>query len=113
MLIRPKSMATVVVVLLGVADRSSSPTLAWVITASVRSGMISDTAPTKVVLPDPNPPEMTIFVDRVARLSEPLKATEHPPQECGIAFVPGRVRGAEHLDQSEFHHVRDDHTSNP
>jgi hypothetical protein len=88
MLIRPKSIATVVVVLLGVAERSSSPTLAWVITASVRSGMISDTAPTKVVLPAPNPPDTTIFVDRVARLSEPLKATEHPPQECGIAFVP-------------------------
>ena len=31
--------------------------------ASVRSGMISDTAPTNVVLPAPKPPEMTILVD--------------------------------------------------
>ena len=30
--------------------------------ASVRSGMISETAPTKVVLPAPKPPEMTILV---------------------------------------------------
>ncbi|MET0453042.1 MAG: hypothetical protein ABW137_14535 [Mycobacterium sp.] len=29
----------------------------------MRSGMISETAPTKVVLPTPNPPEMTIFVE--------------------------------------------------
>ena len=57
-------------------------------TASVRSGMISDTAPTNVVLPAPKPPETTIFVERVGRPSEPLKATEHPPQECGITFVP-------------------------
>ncbi len=53
--IRPKSIATVVVVLCGVADRSSTPTLAEVITASVRSGVISDTDPTKVVLPDAEP----------------------------------------------------------
>jgi hypothetical protein len=32
--------------------------------------MISDTAPTNVVLPAPNPPEMTIFVEAVFRLSE-------------------------------------------
>jgi hypothetical protein len=38
--------------------------------ASVRSGMISDTAPTNVVLPAPKPPEMTIFVEAVSRLSE-------------------------------------------
>src|SRR3712207_4955516 len=109
MLMRPKSMATVVVVLCGVADRSSTPTLAWVMTASVRSGMISDTAPTNVVLPAPNPPDTTIFVDRVGRLSEPLKATEHPPQESGITFVSGAGRGAHDLDEPQLHHVRDDH----
>src|SRR6185295_6236378 len=110
---RPKSIATVVVFFVGVSSRPSTPSDASVTNASVRSGMISDTAPTKVVLPDPNPPEMTIFVDRVARLSEPLKATEHPPQECGIAFVPGGVRGGQYLDEAKLHHVRDDHTSNP
>ena len=51
----------------GVASRPSSPADALVTSASVRSGMISDTAPTNVVLPAPNPPEMTIFVDALAR----------------------------------------------
>jgi hypothetical protein len=32
--------------------------------------MISDTAPTNVVLPAPKPPEMTIFVEAASRLSE-------------------------------------------
>ena len=66
---RPKSMATVVVVLFGVAARSSTPTLASVITASVVSGAISETDPTKVVLPTPNPPATTIFVDVTVRLA--------------------------------------------
>ncbi len=32
-------------------------------TASVVNGMISDTAPTNVVLPTPNPPATTIFAE--------------------------------------------------
>jgi hypothetical protein len=36
----------------------------------VRSGMISDTAPTNVVFPAPNPPETTIFVALERCLSE-------------------------------------------
>src|SRR4051812_9104034 len=106
---RPKSIATVVVVLLGVADRSSTPTEADVMTASVRRGTISDTAPTKVVLPAPNPPDTTIFVDREGRRSEPLKATEHPPQECWITFVTIGGGGLEDLDEPEVNHVGDDH----
>ena len=47
-----------------------SSTEALVTMASVRSGMISETAPTNVVLPAPNPPEMTIFVDAGACRSE-------------------------------------------
>ncbi len=39
------------------------PADASVITASVVSGRISDTAPTNVVFPTPNPPATTIFVD--------------------------------------------------
>src|SRR3712207_2569094 len=110
---RPKSMATVVVVLFGVADRSSTPTLAAVMTASVRRGTISDTAPTNVVLPDPNPPETTIFVDRVGRLSEPLKATEHPPQECGVSFVAGGRGGLGDLHEPQVDHVGDDDPCHP
>src|SRR5512132_3035302 len=53
---RPKSMATVVVVLSGTAAVSSIPTDSEVSCSSVVNGGISDTAPTKVVLPAPNPP---------------------------------------------------------
>ncbi len=66
--IRPKSMATVVVVLSPVWVRSSMPAEADVITASVRSGLISETAPTNVVLPTPKPPATTIFAEVVERL---------------------------------------------
>jgi hypothetical protein len=37
--------------------------------------MISETAPTKVVLPAPNPPAITIFVDAVVWQSECAEAT--------------------------------------
>ena len=59
-------MATVVVFLSGVCDRSSTPSLAEVMTASVVSGVISDTEPTKVVLPTPKPPATTIFTEVIA-----------------------------------------------
>ena len=63
---RPKSMATVVVVLSGTCDRSSTPALAAVMTASVVSGVISETDPTKVVLPTPKPPATTILTEVIA-----------------------------------------------
>ncbi|CAM5540572.1 hypothetical protein SRIMM317S_01854 [Streptomyces rimosus subsp. rimosus] len=62
---RPKSIATVVVVLSWTWLRSSIPAEAEVITASVRSGLISETAPTNVVLPTPKPPATTIFAEVV------------------------------------------------
>jgi hypothetical protein len=74
---RPKSIATVVVTLFGVADRSSCPTLAAVITASVVSGMISDTDPTKVVLPTPKPPATTILAE-IAAVGDPLRSAGGP-----------------------------------
>src|ERR687884_2133436 len=110
---RPKSMATVVVVLLGVAVRSSTPREAEVITASVRSGTISETAPTKVVLPAPNPPDTTIFVEREGRRSEPLEATEHSPQESWVTFVAIGRRGLQDLDEAEVDHVGDDDAGHP
>src|SRR5262245_44852351 len=68
---RPKSMATVVVVLPWMWRVSSVPIDALVIAASVRRGSISEMAPTKVVLPTPKPPAMTNLTDvmRVAALS--------------------------------------------
>jgi hypothetical protein len=77
---RPKSIATVVVVLPGGAF-SSTPSLADVMMASVVNGVISETEPTSVVFPTPKPPAITIFAD-VTRpiigrvdISEPPKST--------------------------------------
>src|SRR4051812_30476316 len=90
---RPKSMATVVVVLSPVWVRSSMPALADVITASVRSGLISETAPTNVVLPTPKPPATTIFAEVVERGAAPpsdlAKSTENPLKQRYIRRSAG------------------------
>src|SRR5580698_5158306 len=106
---RPKSMATVVVVLSGTFDRSSMPSLAAVMTASVVSGLISETAPTNVVLPTPNPPATTIFTEVVGPAAsgaglEVAKSKEHPFQKCEVRLA---FRGARlvHRDQTGFGHV--------
>src|SRR5947208_14789659 len=94
---RPKSIATVVVDLSGTCDRSSTSVLATVMTASVVSGVISDTEPTKVVLPTPKPPATTIFTDVIAAASPPpcgrktldlAQSTRHPLEQVmiGAAF---------------------------
>src|SRR4051812_16301434 len=110
---RPKSMATVVVVLPGTLRVSSTPTPADVMIASVVSGVISETEPTSVVLPTPNPPAMTIFAD-VTRpagrvMSEPPKSTQHPfKQFCAhrvVFFQRGRLI---YRDQPIRRHVGDD-----
>ncbi len=60
---RPKSMATVVVLLLSSPARESTPTLAAVMVSSVRSGAISLTEPISVVLPTPKAPTTRILTD--------------------------------------------------
>jgi len=60
-LIRPKSIATVVVVFSRTSPVSSMPMLRLVSGSSVRNGLISLMAPTSVVLPTPKPPAMRIF----------------------------------------------------
>src|SRR3954454_6950745 len=60
---RPKSIATVVVVLSMAGWRWSTVSLAAVIHASVFTGGISEMAPTQVVLPTPKPPAMTILAE--------------------------------------------------
>src|SRR3954468_8907672 len=57
----PKSMAPLVAALWVPEPASSPPTDSEVIGASVVSGLISERAPTVVVLPTPNPPELRIF----------------------------------------------------
>src|SRR5690606_11778482 len=107
---RPKSIATVVVFLSGVAETSSWATLASVITASVVTGGISDTEPTSVVLPAPNPPAMTILVDATDErlLEETFEATERPFQHLVLGrAVPGD-RGVD-VDQALVGQVADEH----
>src|ERR1700760_5076955 len=79
-------MATVVVSLPGTLDASSIPWPADVMTASVVSGSISETAPTSVVLPTPKPPATTIFAEVISlgwapARSELAKSTQHPFQQ--------------------------------
>src|SRR5690242_20074866 len=99
---RPKSMATVVVVLPAVWVRSSMPALALVMTASVRRGLISETAPTRVVLPTPKPPATTIFAEVVARLGaaalELAKSTEDPFEQRDVGLVAGFAAGSGLVD---------------
>src|SRR5579872_1328481 len=112
---RPKSMATVVVVLSGTFDRSSMPSLAAVMTASVVSGLISETAPTKVVLPTPNPPATTILTEVMAAGAsgrgwatlDLTESTEHPFEQMEVRTAL-RVIALVNADQSVRAHVRDE-----
>src|SRR4029453_726156 len=92
---RPKSIATVVAVLWGSADRSSTPAEAVVMAASVVSGSISETTPTSVVLPTPKPPAMTILTgigrrcwgDGRVRSEVGLESIEHPLEKRKVRAV--------------------------
>src|SRR5258705_5744775 len=117
---RPKSMATVVVTFPGTARVSSTPSPAEVIIASVVNGVISETEPTSVVLPTPNPPAMTIFAD-VTRpvvgrcaMSEPAKSTQHPLQQfCAHRVVAVEGGGFVHRDHAVRGHVSDKNPGHP
>src|SRR5690606_37879817 len=91
----------------GVIATSSISLLASVITASVVNGKISETAPTNVVLPTPNPPATTIFVEvgTPSRL-EPAKSTEHPFQQSEVRLARLKLRLV-HLKQPFGRHVGD------
>src|SRR5690606_1945627 len=110
---RPKSMATVVVCLSGVLARSSTPTLALVMTASVVSGTISETDPTNVVFPTPKPPATTIFTDVIAFATAPpssaglelAKSTEYPFKQVDVGPAVGVQRRPD-LHKTLFCHVR-------
>src|SRR5882672_7029454 len=92
MVIRPKSIATVVVVFVSTPDRSSMPVPASVRISSVRIGPISLTEPTIVVLPAPKWPAMRILTAvgrKVPPASEGVE-TMHDRLEDEV----GRRRGA-------------------
>src|SRR3712207_5860131 len=116
MVIRPKSIATVVVSLPGTLEASSTPSLADVITASVVSGSISETDPTSVVLPTPKPPATTIFAEVISlgcapARSKPAKSTQHPFQQVHPLRESGLGSGAVQCQQPVVDHVRDQHRS--
>jgi hypothetical protein len=105
------------VVLSGTADRSSTPALAEVMTASVVSGVISDTDPTNVVLPTPKPPATTILTDVIAAVSpavprtglELAKSTEHPFEQVEIWAAMCMVQLV-HPDEPFHRHVSHEDT---
>src|SRR3954452_5474990 len=83
-------------------------------TASVVSGSISETAPTRVVLPTPKPPATTIFAEVISlgcapARSELAKSTQHPFQQIHPLRVALLGSGAVQRQQSVGHHVRDQH----
>src|SRR4051812_41286697 len=80
MVMRPKSIATVVVAFASTPATSSTPTLLSVRNSSVRSGLVSETLPTRVVLPAPKPPAITILIafgSLRARRSKRLESIDH------------------------------------
>jgi hypothetical protein len=61
-------------------------------TASVVSGVISDTDPTKVVLPTPKPPATTIFTDVIAASAASLAASLELAKSTEYPFKQVKVR---------------------
>ena len=114
-MIRPKSIATVVVDLSGTCDRSSTSVLATVITASVVSGVISDTEPTNVVLPTPNPPATTILTDVIAEGASDrgwatldlTESTKHPFEQIEVRTAL-RIIALMNADEPIRAHIRDE-----
>src|SRR5687767_5819245 len=110
---RPKSIATVVVVLVAVREASSTPTLTDVMAASVVSGAISEMAATKVVLPTANPPATAILTGSGPGRSAPARselteAIQDPLEEQEVGTVTDRL-GPVHLDQTGVGEVADEH----
>src|SRR4051812_7715376 len=107
MVIRPKSRATVVVVLSSIPPRLSMPTLAVVMSSSVFSGSISLAAPTKVVFPTPKPPAIRILT-WVGNGSDSFKAIEQLLQEVSVGGYGGGTRGP-HGHGFTLHEVGEEH----
>jgi hypothetical protein len=84
-------------------------------TASVVSGVISDTEPTKVVLPTPKPPATTIFTEVIAEASPPpcgratldlTESTKHPFEQVKVGPAFGIITLV-NADEAVRAHVRD------
>jgi hypothetical protein len=89
--------------------------LATVMTASVVSGVISETEPTNVVLPTPNPPATTILTEvmvwpasAAGRATLDLtESTKHPFEQMEVRTAL-RVITLMNADQTVRTHIRDE-----
>src|SRR6201991_1024772 len=104
MVIRPKSIATVVVVLASPAATSSVSSPTELSTSSVCSGRISLTAPTRVVLPTPKPPAIRILIAVGTARARPSVVAE-PMDHRLENVVVGRGRGLDHGDRTRFEKI--------
>src|SRR5262245_23038729 len=111
MLIRPKSMTTVVASLASTPDVSSVPMLASVRYSSVRSGMISLHDETRVVLPTPKPPATRIF-SAIGCIrgsgSECPESIDHRLKDAVVGRVDRRAR-FERRHQALLQQITDQH----
>ena len=86
-------------------------------TASVVSGVISDTEPTNVVLPTPNPPATTILTDVMAGASalgwatlDLTESTKHPFEQIEVRTAL-RIIALVDADEPVRTHVGDENPS--
>src|SRR3954454_5381522 len=96
MVIRPKSIVTVVVVLLSTPPMSSAPSTPVSI-SSVCRGRISLTEPTIVVLPAPKPPAIRILSatgmrDDTPSRSERTESIDNRLEYVDVVWLGGRGR---------------------
>jgi len=100
----------------GTCDRSSTSVDATVMTASVVSGVISDTEPTNVVFPTPKPPATTIFTEVIADASPPpcgratldlTESTKHPFEQVEVRTAL-RIIALVNADKPVRAHVGDE-----
>src|SRR5215469_2357899 len=112
---RPKSIATVVVDFCSTPSSVSTRTLGSLRVSSVRSGLISLTDVTSVVLPAPKPPAMRILMDTglsvSSSCSEPTESISNILQQLRVGDPS--PRGLTNGDQSVLAHVRQEYPDYP
>src|SRR6476661_7874393 len=112
---RPKSIATVVVVLSGTSPGSSTPTEAVVISCSVSRGGISDRERTSVVFPTPNPPAINTLSGMRSVESACTKTLQEPLEDFGgeTAVGSGGLRRQMDDEVLRVHQIAHQHAGDP
>src|SRR5574341_972703 len=112
---RPKSIATVVGVFCSTPESSSTPTDSTLRFSAVITGGVSDSDPTKVVLPTPKPPATSTLREiscssarRAGRASAGAKSIDQPPEDrLARPAVVGRAVGCVHREVAGAGQVAD------